>query len=172
MLKLLSNLRGQPVVAQQLGKPIGAIDDWVIDPERGQVVAFELTGRQERRFLSGVDIINHLDAGLVVAGEDALQSVDELVRVKKLIDDRCTLIGSKVVTEKGKRLGKVRDCLIDSAGLFIAKLYVQPNLLDRVFSEEMILPREHIVKMTPREVIVRYDMKASSPGIEPEIASQ
>ena len=164
---MLSTLQGQPVVAQHTGETVGAVADWVIDPGKGKVEAFELSGG---RFVSPVDVLNYLDAGLVVASRDAAQSPDELVRVKKLLSERCRLIGCKTVTERGKRLGKVKDGLVDTTSLFIAKIYVQPQLWNRIFQEERIIPREQVVTMTPKQVVVRYDVKPQASEVEAEPA--
>ena len=170
MLKLLSTLKGQPVIAQQLGQPIGTIGDWVFNPEKGKVEAYELAGGKDKRFISPVDILSYLDDGLVVSGSDVLQGSDDLIRAKKLIDEPCRLIGLRVVSERKKRLGTVSDALIETAGLFIAKVYVKPPLLTRLFEEALIIPREQVVSITNREVTVRQDMSSKATGIEPEVA--
>lgn len=169
-LRLLSEILRLPVVSSQTGKPLGMVNDFVLDAAKGVIEAYEVRSGRHKRYLSTVDISKYYDNAVLVPSPDVLQRTDELIRLKELLNSPIRIIGSKVVTEEGKKLGTVRDCMIHSTGHFIAKINVKPNLLARVVSEERIISRENILKVMPRKVVVRYDMKAQAANVEPEIA--
>ena len=50
-----------------------------------------------------------LRAGFVVNDQDDLTDIEELVRLKEILDLKFQLIGKQVVTEGKQKLGKVTD---------------------------------------------------------------
>ncbi len=168
MLKLLSTIVGQPVVSQRDAAPIGAVREAIADPASAKVIAYRVS--LAPGFLATADVLAYLDAGLMIPDAEAIQAEDDLVRVKRLGDERTKLLGLNVVTEQGQRLGTVADALIETEGHFLVRLHVRPGFPGRLFTGERIIPRERVVRMTAREVIVRYDGKARPVGAEPEIA--
>ncbi len=172
MLRLLSKIHDLPVIPQTVGSPAGTIADYVLDPATGKIVAYELAGRQQARFFSCVDVLRYFDDGILISDPSVLQPVDELMRVQKLLQPRVRLRKLKVVTEDGDTLGKAADCLIETTGHFVAKLYVRPSLPQRIFTENMIIPRERIVEISPKQIVVRHDSEVTAPegAIKPKVA--
>lgn len=168
MLRLLTTIIGLPVVSQRQGAPVAAIRATVCDPAAGKVIAYRVDTAPG--FLATADILTYLDEGLVVTDREVIQSEDDLVRVKRLGADRTALIGLKAVDEHGRRVGTVSDVLLETEGHFVTKLHIRPGLFKRLFVSERIIPRERVIKMTAREVTVRYDNEARPVGAEPEIA--
>lgn len=165
----MTSLIGSPVIAQHVPKPIGYVRDAVIDPEHGKVVCWELRSRRANRFLATIDVLGYTDNGLLIGDADVPQSLNDLARVKILLEHPVHLLKLPVVTEQQKRLGRVKDCLIETTGHFIAKLFVAPSLLTRVFEDEIVIGRERVIKITAAKVIVRYDVKSPARAGEPEI---
>ncbi len=165
MLKLLSTVVGRPVLSQRDGGRLADVAAVVGDTDTAKVVAY----RAGDGLVSTADVMAYLDEGLVVADGDAIQPEDELVRVARLGDRRTGFVGLKAVTEQGRRLGTVDDVLIETEGHFVARLHIRPPFPFRLFAGERIVPRERIVRMDARRVVVRYDDKAPV-SAEPEIA--
>ena len=172
MLRLLSKIHKLPVIPQTVGSPAGTVADYVLDPSTGKIVAYELSGRGEARFFSCVDVLKYYDDGILISDPDVLQPVSELLRVQSLLKPRVRLHKLKVVTEEGEKLGKAADCLVDTTGHFVAKLYVTPSMPKRIFTENMIIPRQHILEITPKQILVRHHHTpaASKVKIEPKVA--
>lgn len=172
MLRLLSKIHKLPVIPQTVGSPVGTVVDYVLDSSTGKIVAYELAGRGEARFFSCLDVLKYFDDGILISDPEVLQPIGELLRVQSLLDPRIRLHKLKVITEEGEKLGKAADCLIDTTGHFVAKLYVTPGLPKRIFTENMIIPRQHILEITPQHVVVRYHQNpaASKAKVEPKVA--
>lgn len=169
MLVLISKIIGLPVVAQQLPEKIGVIEDWVLDADKGKVVAYKLKGLGKQRWLSTIDIVEYGEEAVFVNDPEAVQPLGDLVRVKQLVDQAVRLVKTPVENEQSKKLGLVKDCVIDGATNYLTKLVVAPALFDRMFEKEILVSRQNIIKITPQKVVVRYDTKAPVKGIEPEI---
>ncbi len=169
MLRLLSEILKLPLVSSQSGSPIGRLTGYLVDPATGVIAAYVTKVDGQTRYLSTVDVLRYYDNAVLVSEPAVLQELDELVRVKRLVEERIELFGLRVVDQESARLGSIHDCLVHSVGHYLARLYVKPPLLTRLISDERIIPREHIVSISQKEVIVRYDMKAQAPAAEPEI---
>lgn len=167
MLQLLSTLPGLPVIVEGTGQVAGTLQGWVLDPDTGKVGAYRL---KDGRYLSPNDIRSYHPEGLLVGDENTPQPLEELVRIKELVGSAPNIMKLPVVTEPGERLGKVHDVAVETTGHFLAKLYVRPSLLGRLFTEERIFSREHIIRITSQQIVVRYDKDVPAPGVEPEVA--
>jgi sporulation protein YlmC with PRC-barrel domain len=166
MLKLLSTIIGQPVISQRDGIKLTTVTGVVGDASSGKIVAYRVASTPG--FIVTTDILAYLDEGLVISDADSMQPEDELIRIKRLGDSRTAFLGTKVVTEQGKRLGTVNDILIETEGGFMTRLHVRPGFPNRLFSSERIIPRERVIKMDSCQAVVRYDEKAPV-SAEPEI---
>lgn len=167
MLTLLTTVIGSPILGQQEGTVLGKIREAIIEPDKGKIAAYRLANG---KFIVTVDVLSYLKDGVVVQSADAMQPDQDLARVKTLLKKNVPLLKLPVITDRGRKLGRISDCLFETDGHFIAKLHIRPPLWQRLFEAELIIPREQIVRITPREVVVRYDVKAKAPGVEPEIA--
>lgn len=170
MLKLLTSIAGLPVVAQREGQTIGHLAEAVFAPDKGVIIAYRVKGTSKQSYLSTVDILAYLDEAIVVADAEVLASDDDLVQVKRLGADKIKLLGLRVETDQSKRLGRVTDCLLETSSHLLAKVYIGRPFWQRPFSSDLIIPREQIVHITPRLMVVRYDVEAKAPEPEPEIA--
>ncbi len=167
MLQLLSTINGLVVVVENAGTVIGKITGWVVDPDRGKVVAYKLSNGL---YVAAVDIRAFLSDGIIIGDENVAQPLDELIRIKAEAEKKVSLIGETVRNPDNAKIGSVTDVLIETPSGMIAKIYVTAGVLQRFFREDRVFPREHIVKITPKDVTVRYDDEVIAPGAEPEVA--
>ena len=166
MLRLLSTIIGLTVISQRESQALGVIEEPAADATKGVIVAYRTSGHPN--YLSTIDILAYLDEGIVVQDDSILQDEDDLVRLKRLGDNRTTILNLKVVSETGKRMGRVSDVLIDTTTHHVTRLHIKPGGLRRFTGTELIIPRERVIKMTAQEVIVRYDNGTRPAGAEPE----
>lgn len=168
MLRLLSTIIGHPVISQHEGAPVAVITEAIGDPATAKVIAYRVNTAPG--FLATSDVLAYLDEAVAIRDREAIQAEDDLVRVKRLGDKRTRLLGLKAVTEQRKRLGTVTDALIETDGHFLIRLHIRPRFPFSLFGSERIIPRERVIRINSREVIVRYDGEARPVGAEPEIA--
>ena len=156
MLISLRTVIGHSVVTQAGPHTLGHVIEPIIDPARGVVAAFQISGRTVS-YLATVDVAGYTGDAVVTTTPDALQPLDELVRLKPLIEQRMRPFKVKVVDESGAVLGQSDDYEFGSNDHRIARLHVRPIWWRRLFASHLIISRERIVSFTDREIIVRYD---------------
>ena len=170
MLKLLSDLVGQPVVSERDGTAIGRVQTVVFDAGKGKVVAYRFRGSAADSYISTIDIRAYLDRGLVIAGAETAQSLDDLPSVRTVVESNIDPIGLRAETIQGRRLGRVDDATIETDGHFLTKLHIKPPWW-QVTGKGLIIPHTRIVRFEPDRVVLRYDKDGNPAELEPEVAA-
>jgi sporulation protein YlmC with PRC-barrel domain len=109
------------------------------------------------------DIRELSDVGMIIDNSDKLMSPDGLVRLQQIIDFHFKLIGVKVVDERGHKLGKVKDYVIEPETYTIQQLYTEQSLLKSISTMSNVIHRSQIISVTNEHITV------SSPTIRDEI---
>ncbi len=169
MLILLTNVIGRPVVSGQDGAPVGKVAAAVFDGARGKLVAYRLATSRHERFVSTVDVTAYLENAVTVTNAGVAQAAEDLPVLGKVLLERTDPIGCRAVTESGKRLGRVKECTFETDGHYLVKLHVSPPFW-QLTRRDLIIPRERVLRFGRRQVVVRYDGKVRSAGLEPETA--
>ncbi len=92
--------------------------------------------------------------GIVVNDHTSLTLVEDLVRMKDVIDIGYEVIGKIVVSNK-KKLGKVVDYAVETDSMMIKKLYVNQNLLKNFSNQQLIIDRNQIIELNDKHIIVK-----------------
>lgn len=112
-------IAGLPVVGIDSGDALAEIKDVVYDPEQGRLLGFTLN---KRGFLHGPmktvlpfdEATVGRDAVMVASEEAVSHRPDDLSREATDSAGR-NVLGNEVLTEAGRRLGKVTDLIVDAA---------------------------------------------------------
>ncbi len=78
-----------------------------------------------------------------------------MIRIDEILKLNFELVGLKVVTKKGKKLGKVSDYLVDSEGYYVQKIIVQRPLAKSLIDPELTIDREEIVEIDDYKIVVK-----------------
>lgn len=141
MHKLYSQLIGCQVFDDENNSSLGLIQDLIIDPETGKVLAFLL---KNHHIIVAADV-QRLGSSLVIADSGRIVPVDDVLRVHEVFKKRVCLIGSKVVGQQSKlQLGRVFDYEIDTVTMTLtaihcSKIFFFFHLQDKIFSYRRIL---------------------------------
>lgn len=137
-------VKGLPVVTMAEGKRVGKVDDLVVDPERMKVTWLRLhSGGMgmlggERLWVSA-EAVHGIgeDAVTINAAADTRTPADA-PEALALVKAQRGLVGSKVITENGERLGEVRDYEFKPDTFALTSLSVGPamNLVGEVLTIE------------------------------------
>jgi sporulation protein YlmC with PRC-barrel domain len=157
MLQVSNIYYDRPILSLRTGGPIGHALNPVINPNNLKIEGWYATAKGERTSyivpISEVrDIINK---GIVVNDHSSLTNVDDLVRLKSVIDLGFEIIGKQVVTENKHKLGKVADFAVDDQSMLIKKLYVNQSLIKNLSIQQLVVDRNQIVELDNRRVVVR-----------------
>lgn len=159
MLLFGSNLPGCPILSLHVGDEIARVTEPIIDPENLKVVAFKvlgpLTGIETGDILPSGDVRETGEAGMIVNSTDDFVSSGDVIRLDRVMKLNFSLIGLKVVTKKGTRLGKVSDYMVNSEDFVIQQIVVRRPLLKSFNDPELWIGRSEIVEINDEQIIVK-----------------
>jgi len=116
-------------------KQVGKIDDLVVDPERKAVGWFRLhSGGMiggERLWVSTAAVHGMGEDAVTINAEADARTPADAPEALALVKAKREVIGSKVLTESGERLGEVRDYEFDPTTFALTSLSV-PSTMNAV----------------------------------------
>lgn len=147
---LATDLIHLPVAAIDINSRVGFMKTLLIDTDRSIVIGFLVsTGLfHQSKFLSIDDILSVDQQGIVVRSVGTLAVPNEVIQAQKILEKGIMMIRHLVKTERGQRVGRVSDLLIDLQTGQVTKYYIHGWLSDR------IIPIEKVIKITHEAVII------------------
>lgn len=154
-----TRLAGVPILSLHMGGAIARIERAIIDPDSLKIVAFEVDGGavdSETGNILGVSSIREVaKMGMIIDSVDELYDLEDVERVRKIAELNFNLIGLKVETKKGRRLGKVRDFVVNTDNFMILQIAVERPLLKALTDSELLIGRSQIREITDYKIVVK-----------------
>ena len=163
MLLIGSKVANMPILSLHVGGPIAEIREAVIDPEDLKIIAYVLDGPIIRNdpevgnILDTNDVREISSSGLIVDSADRFTTREDVVRFDKIMDLGFHLVGLKVVTTDGKKLGKIVDYTLDSSTFMIYQLIVQRPFMSSLMDPELTINRSQIVEVDDFKVTIKHE---------------
>jgi uncharacterized protein YrrD len=160
MLYEATTITGLPIISLDSGQVLGSVADIIIDPENGKILGITSGSgffNKSKKALAFNDIFELNHEAVLTRDDESLVNIDELVRIKNVIGQKIYLIGSKVVNEEGKRLGRVADFIINADLGILSKIYVENSLHKRYFEDTLVIPAKKIISIERKKIIVCDD---------------
>lgn len=162
MLVIGSCLINYPILSLHVGGLISHTIEPVIDPENLSVMAYTLNSREiddpeAGDILMIEDVREFSDEGLIIDSTDRLVNREDVIKLDKVMDLDFKLVGLKVVTKDGKKLGKVIDYTLDSGSFSIFQLIVQRPFFDAIVDPELTINRSQIVEINDTKIVIKHD---------------
>ncbi len=175
VLVLTKTIIDRPVMSLRTGGQVATTIKPLINPNNLKIEGFYCADSFEKKkqlVLVYRDIREVLPAGLVIDDHSVLAEPEELVRFHKIMEIDFELIGKPVVTEHGKKLGKVNDYATEPDSMMVKKLYVTQTLIKNLTGGSISVDRTQIVEITNRKIVVKDPLvPLKSPAISPLPAS-
>ena len=154
MLLTGSKMIGMPVLSLHVGGAIAKTTHAVIDPDTLGVAAYELEGPIIKNDPDVGDILDVNDIrelssdGIIVDSADRFTTREDVVKFDKIMKLNFNLVGLKVVTQDGKKVGKVSDYTLDSNSMIIYQLIVQRPFISSLIDPTLTINRSQLSKST------------------------
>ena len=161
MLVNASRLLNYPVLSLHVGGPIAWVDAEVVDPEKLKIVAFYVSGPVVQNdpevggILESRDVREFSNLGMIVDSEEVFVNQGDVAKLDKILSLNFSLMGLKVETKKGSRLGKIIDFVVDSETFMIHQLIVKRPFTKALLDPELIIPRKEIIEVNDYKIIVK-----------------
>ena len=162
MLVYNSRLSNVPVLSVQTSNAIAEISTPIVDPDKLKIIAFEVTGpmiNATNCILDTNSIREYSRLGIIIDSIEELVSTNDVIRIKKVLELNFNLIGLKVETKKGTKLGHVSDFTVTPEDFLIKQIIVKRPTLKAFVDPELTIPRTEIVEITDYKIIVRDEEK-------------
>ena len=158
-----SKLTNFPILSLHMGMPIAHITEPIIDPHKLQIVAFHLTGPEvggeNGTILDARDIREFSNLGMIIDSSDSFINPGDVIRLDDIIKLNFSLVGLKVETKKGSKLGRVTGYTFEPSTLSIHQLIIKRPALKALTDPELVIPRSEIVSIDDYKVIVKDEEK-------------
>lgn len=158
MLLLGDRLLGTPVMSLQVGVKVAETIEPVIDPRDLVIAAYEVDGpllETHPKFIRIADIRELSDIGMIIDSSDELVELDDVIKIKEIRGLNFKLIGMKVIDERGRRLGKVEDYIVDTDNFMIQQLSVKGGVINSLSSTGHLINRSQITEISDTVITVK-----------------
>ncbi len=162
MLLLGERLLKTPVMSLQVGAKIAETIQPIIDPRKLSIAAYEVDGPlldERPAYILISDIRELSDVGMIIDSSDELVGVDDVIKLKELLDINFSLIDMKVVDTRGHKLGKVEDYTIDTDSFLIQQISVRSSLIGSLATTGHMIHRSQITEISDTVITVKSGEK-------------
>jgi sporulation protein YlmC with PRC-barrel domain len=161
MNKFASELIKKPVLVKQAiqsgeGALVGLVEDLIINPDNGELAGFivrEGFGKNSLKTLGSKDILGISSDFYLIPNYETLGEIDEIVRLKAIMDKHIKVTGNKVFTFSGTYLGRVFDYTIDLRHFMISRIYIGGKTLG-AFGKQHIIGYKQIISIEKDKITV------------------
>lgn len=167
MLVIGSELLNYPVMSLHVGGEVARTDRAIINPDGLKVVAYTLSGPLVKSgqcgdILEVSDIREYSSLGLIIDSSDNFVRSGDVINLDRIISLNFNLVGLKVVSQDGKKIGKVADYTVDSATFAVYQIIVQRPLIKSLLDPELTINRSQIVEIDDYKITVRHEYEQVS----------
>lgn len=157
MLQLSGIYYDRKILSLRTGGPVGHALNPVLNPNNLKIEGWYATAVHEREsyVLPAGEVRDIIAKGIVVDDHSSLTLVDDMIRLKDIINLGFEVIGKTVKNENKRTLGKVEDYAVDDQSLFIKKLYVSQSLLRSFSTQQLVIDRTQIIEINDRFIVIK-----------------
>ena len=142
----------------QTGTRLAVMSQPIVDPRNLTVAAFYVDGPlipAKPSVLHAIDIRELSDIGIIIDSDAKLMPMDDLVRLKEVIDFQFELIGLKVVDDVGHKLGKIRGYSVDTLNFEVQQIYTEQSIFRSLNSVGSTIARSQIISVDNQRMVVQ-----------------
>ncbi len=159
MLLSYTSLSDYPVMSLHVGGEIARLKEPIIDPNDMSVIGYVVDGSLIRgevgNILSMRDVREFANIGAIIDSTDALSHREDVIKIDKIMSLNFHLIGHKVVTKKGTKLGRVVDFTLNPDTFLIQQLVVKRPAVKAFLDPELLIGRSQIAEVDDERVVVK-----------------
>lgn len=161
MLINSSRLINCPILSLHVGGRIATVTELIVDPNDLKVIACRvdgpLVGKEVGEILPMDSVREFSRLGMIVDSADEFVEPGEIIHIRDILKLNFSLIGLKVETKAGAKLGKVSDFTLDPSSWQIQQLIVQRPFIKALLDPELTISRQQIIEIDDYKVIVKSE---------------
>lgn len=154
-----SRLIGCPVLSLHVGGRIATVTELILDPDDLKIIACRvegpLVGKEAGEILPIESVREFSRLGMIVDSADEFVQPDEIIRIQKVLDLNFHLLGLKVESKQGAKIGKVSDFTVEPSTWQVQQLIVQRPFMKAFLDPELTISRNRIEEVNDYKVIIK-----------------
>ena len=148
-----STALGLPVIDDDTGEPLGALNGILLNPDTGKVEGFfiKIPGflSSTMLFLSSFDVL-HWGMRVAIRGMEVLSPLEDHIRLQTMADEGRYFLGQRIVTDTGRYLGVCKDVQFDTDQFMVEWFWPK-----KFWKWQSPLPLTQIQEVRKEAIIVR-----------------
>jgi uncharacterized protein YrrD len=165
---------GKSVITRDTGEIIEQVEDILFDSQQNKILGFLVDEGgmfRSARLLPFENILIIGDDGITVHDRSAVVNAQDIKEMQSTVHTKNTLLGTRVMTEDGKNLGKIQDVYFDEIIGTIEGYEVSGGMFADAMSGTAFLPSPKTINIgrdvafVPSDVITLMDMQKEEGGI-------
>lgn len=145
-----------------VGGEIARTSEVVIDPDGLKVAAYTLTGPaigngEYGDILEVSDIREFSNLGMIIDSADVLVYRQDVIRLDHIMSLNFNLVGLRVVSEDGKKIGRVSDYTVDSNSFMVYQIIVRRPFIKSALDPELTINRSQIIEIDDYKITIRHE---------------
>lgn len=156
MLQLSSTLFNKPVLSLRTATAVATAYAPVINPDNLKIEGLHCKDRYNNGSLILLfqDIRELNREGYIIDDYNVLSEAHDLVRLADVLSLNYQIIGKPVETVSQVKLGKVSDYAVETATMYVQKLYVSKPLFKNLSGGSLSIDRHQVHEVTNKRIIV------------------
>ncbi|MZP29292.1 hypothetical protein GTO91_06170 [Heliobacterium undosum] len=154
------SLLTRPIVSLDEGQRLGTVRGLVVDPEALEVVALQVDQKglfREQKIIPYTKVHSIGDDAIVIDRSSQVQRATNLPHLFELIKSKTVIIGSKVLTTLGQKIGVVEEYYFDRRTGKLLTIEIRGHFGEGWFNSRALLPATAIRTISPAMVLVYED---------------
>jgi len=153
------DILGLPIYTRVEEKKVARASGLIVLPDNGKIVALlAATGFWgQPKLVAAEDILEIKENKIFIHSQRELLELDEIISAKKTLEQKIQILGSRVYTEEGKKLGQVTNFWFDHEGWYLTKIEVGPSF-NTMFLKKILVGWKDIIKIEPGKIIISADI--------------
>ncbi|MSR68561.1 hypothetical protein EXS66_02130 [Candidatus Saccharibacteria bacterium] len=154
---LISSLVGKKVFSVHDGACVAVASSWLINKDnlKIEIIIVKLVGNNSERYILTSDILMGLPGHITIRSQDDIMETEDLIRQRELIKSKYTLLGAKVMTRSGVKVGTVKDFAYDLSNWHLTKMHIRAGFPQRILQASLIIDRSAVIEVKGSTVIVK-----------------
>lgn len=166
MLVYNSRLIDTPIFSVQAGGAIANVTAAIVNPDNLRIIGLKVN--TPGGILDVNSIREYSQYGIVIDNNDEIVSTDDIIKIKDILALNFDLIGLKVETKKGSKLGKIIDFSLTSDDFTIQQIIVKRPTIKSFVDPELTIHRREIIEIDDYKVVVKDEEKILKARAEKE----
>lgn len=153
------DLINRKLLSIQTGRPLGVITELMIDPRDLSIPALfvkERNSKNTNAIIHTEDIRKFALNSLLVNDYEDIMDYEDINNLKEVVDLDFGIIGCRVVTQSGKKLGKVSKVAVYTKESWrVEKIYIEQSLFKNLSDVELAINFSQITQTSKDKITVK-----------------